>query len=145
MLAYVMSGMLAMLSSTIVLDVDHRAVGQRLSNGIALPQVARGVLGVLRNAVGGGFHEGEILAVRHLEFINIESIHIDVMSGVFVTTAVAIALPAAPAIANDRYAEPPPLVVSPDLSAPWVLQLRRGPVTVVFLPVGFLAISRQHP
>ena len=46
------------------------------------------------------------------------------------SAAVAIALPAAPAIANDRYAEPPPLVVSPDLSAPWVLQLRRGPVTV---------------
>lgn len=31
---------------------------------------------------------------------------------------------AAPALAYDRYAERPPVVVSPDLSAPWVLQLR---------------------
>ena len=30
-------------------------------------------------------------------------------------------------IAQDRYAELPPLVVSPDLSAPWVMQLRRFP------------------
>jgi hypothetical protein len=29
--------------------------------------------------------------------------------------------------AQDRYAELPPLVVSPDLSAPWVMQLRRSP------------------
>ncbi|MBO6718183.1 MAG: L,D-transpeptidase [Rhizobiaceae bacterium] len=29
--------------------------------------------------------------------------------------------------ANDRYRERPPLVVSPDLSAPWVLQLQRAP------------------
>ena len=29
--------------------------------------------------------------------------------------------------AQDRYREPPPLVVSPDLSAPWVLQLQRAP------------------
>ena len=31
------------------------------------------------------------------------------------------------ASANDRYGSRPPLVVSPDLSAPWVLQLQRGP------------------
>ncbi len=30
--------------------------------------------------------------------------------------------------AQDRYAEPPPLVVSPDLSAPWVMQLQRAPL-----------------
>jgi len=50
-----------------------------------------------------------------------------------VTLLAAVAsLPLAwlPAAANDRYAEPPPLVVSPDLSAPWVMQLRRGPVAV---------------
>ena len=34
---------------------------------------------------------------------------------------------AAPALAYDRYAERPPVVVSPDLSAPWVLQLGRNP------------------
>jgi len=32
-----------------------------------------------------------------------------------------------PALAQTRYAERPPLVVSPDLSAPWVMQLRRAP------------------
>lgn len=29
--------------------------------------------------------------------------------------------------AQDRYRQPPPLVVSPDLSAPWVMQLQRSP------------------
>src|SRR5690606_37964207 len=32
-----------------------------------------------------------------------------------------------PAIAQDRYGSRPPLVVSPDLAAPWVMQLRRSP------------------
>ena len=41
--------------------------------------------------------------------------------------AVAAALSAQPAFANSRYAERPPLVVSPDLSAPWVMQLKRSP------------------
>jgi len=45
-------------------------------------------------------------------------------------TAIALPLTCLPGAANDRYAEPPPLVVSPDLSAPWVMQLRRGPVAV---------------
>ena len=39
----------------------------------------------------------------------------------------AAALLAAPAHAGDRYAERPPVVVSPDLSAPWVLQLQGAP------------------
>ncbi|MCR4265577.1 L,D-transpeptidase [Nitratireductor sp. ZSWI3] len=30
--------------------------------------------------------------------------------------------------AQDRYVEPPPVLVSPDLSAPWVMQLRSAPV-----------------
>jgi lipoprotein-anchoring transpeptidase ErfK/SrfK len=41
--------------------------------------------------------------------------------------AVLLAAGAANAEANDRYGERPPLVVSPDLSAPWVMQLRRAP------------------
>ncbi|MBL8580142.1 MAG: L,D-transpeptidase [Mesorhizobium sp.] len=43
--------------------------------------------------------------------------------------AVAAALVASvpPATANDRYAERPPVVVSPDLSAPWLLQLGHKP------------------
>ncbi|WP_157016939.1 L,D-transpeptidase [Mesorhizobium xinjiangense] len=42
--------------------------------------------------------------------------------------AVALALAASQALADDRYAERPPLVVSPDLTAPWVTQLRRATV-----------------
>src|SRR5690349_11647472 len=41
--------------------------------------------------------------------------------------AAALALPGAPAAARDRYASPPPVMVSPDLAAPWVLQLRKAP------------------
>jgi lipoprotein-anchoring transpeptidase ErfK/SrfK len=41
--------------------------------------------------------------------------------------AVALVLPSTTAGARDRYAERPPVVVSPDLSAPWVLQLERRP------------------
>ena len=42
-------------------------------------------------------------------------------------TAAIAALAAQPASAQSRYAERPPLVVSPDLSAPWVMQLKRSP------------------
>jgi lipoprotein-anchoring transpeptidase ErfK/SrfK len=50
------------------------------------------------------------------------------MKPVFLLTILtAIAVPA-PLAAQDRYAEPPPVVVSPDLSAPWVMQLQRAPV-----------------
>lgn len=37
----------------------------------------------------------------------------------------------APANAQDRYRERPPVVVSPDLSAPWVMQLRQPPRALV--------------
>mgnify|MGYP007127345739 CR=1 FL=1 len=40
--------------------------------------------------------------------------------------ALATTLPL-PASAQARYGERPPVVVSPDLSAPWVLQLQRAP------------------
>lgn len=42
-------------------------------------------------------------------------------------TAALLAELSASALAYDRYAERPPVVVSPDLSAPWVLQLGRDP------------------
>ncbi len=45
-------------------------------------------------------------------------------------TAALLAELSAPALAYDRYAERPPVVVSPDLSAPWVLQLGRDPSEV---------------
>ena len=41
--------------------------------------------------------------------------------------ACAAMIAAQPAAAQARYAEPPPLMVSPDLSAPWVMQLKRSP------------------
>ncbi|WP_296016910.1 L,D-transpeptidase [uncultured Agrobacterium sp.] len=39
-----------------------------------------------------------------------------------------------PAMANDRYRERPPIVVSPDLTAPWVTQMGRGDVRPVVYP-----------
>ncbi len=42
--------------------------------------------------------------------------------------AITLTLVATHALANDRYGERPPLVVSPDLTAPWVMQLRRATV-----------------
>jgi lipoprotein-anchoring transpeptidase ErfK/SrfK len=45
----------------------------------------------------------------------------------FVVAAAMAALTALPAGANQRYDERPPVVVSPDLSAPWVMQLGRKP------------------
>ncbi|RWO97822.1 MAG: L,D-transpeptidase [Mesorhizobium sp.] len=41
--------------------------------------------------------------------------------------AAALAAAATSSSANDRYADRPPVMVSPDLSAPWVLQLGRAP------------------
>lgn len=48
------------------------------------------------------------------------------MKSILLCAALAVLLPAS-AVAQDRYAERPPLVVSPDLSAPWVMQLQRAP------------------
>jgi lipoprotein-anchoring transpeptidase ErfK/SrfK len=56
--------------------------------------------------------------------------------------AAALALLSAAAQAGPRYAEPPPLVVSPDLSAPWVLQLRRAPKGVAVAPA---PVQRYQP
>ena len=42
-------------------------------------------------------------------------------------SAVLLALGAAPAAGQDRYGERPPVVVSPDLSAPWLMQLGHSP------------------
>ena len=50
---------------------------------------------------------------------------------VVLVSSALIAVSAVPASANDRYAERPPVVVSPDLSAPWLLQLGRTPGKVL--------------
>lgn len=44
------------------------------------------------------------------------------------TTMAAIAAFASPSMANDRYHTRPPVVLSPDLAAPWVMQLNSGQV-----------------
>jgi lipoprotein-anchoring transpeptidase ErfK/SrfK len=49
---------------------------------------------------------------------------------ILVLAAIAASLGAHQALANDRYGDRPPLVVSPDLSAPWVMQLQRAPLGV---------------
>jgi lipoprotein-anchoring transpeptidase ErfK/SrfK len=41
--------------------------------------------------------------------------------------AVSVLALTAPSIARDRYIERPPVTVSPDLSAPWIIQLGRRP------------------
>ena len=43
------------------------------------------------------------------------------------SAATIVAAGATPSQAGDRYADRPPVMVSPDLSAPWVLQLGRAP------------------
>lgn len=43
---------------------------------------------------------------------------------------------AAPALANDRYATPPPIVMSPNLTQPWVMQLQNRTGQVRSVPVG---------
>ncbi|MBX3584724.1 MAG: L,D-transpeptidase [Rhizobiaceae bacterium] len=53
------------------------------------------------------------------------------MKSVLFPAAAALILTAMPAVANDRYAERPPVVVSPDLSAPWLLQLGHKPGRVL--------------
>lgn len=50
---------------------------------------------------------------------------------VLLASAALLAELATSALAYDRYAERPPVVVSPDLSAPWVLQLGRNPAEVM--------------
>ncbi|MCV0395339.1 MAG: L,D-transpeptidase [Rhizobiaceae bacterium] len=56
-----------------------------------------------------------------------------------ILSAVVAAI-ASPAAAQSRYSERPPLVVSPDLSAPWVMQLRTPPR----VPVQRQGVQRQQ-
>ncbi len=46
---------------------------------------------------------------------------------IIIYTAISIFLILGPASAGSRYGTPPPIVLSPDLTAPWVLQLRTSP------------------
>jgi len=60
------------------------------------------------------------------------------------STCAAIAMLASPAAANDRYAQRPPVVVSRDLSAPWVMQLGHTPGSVVRQPSRQRAVSNRQ-
>lgn len=62
------------------------------------------------------------------------------------SVASVAALAVQPASAQSRYAERPPLVVSPDLSAPWVVQLKRAPDgRRVAVPTVRRQVSMQQP
>lgn len=49
------------------------------------------------------------------------------LRSLLLASAATAVLAVHPAAAQTRYAEPPPLTVSPDLTAPWVMQLKRAP------------------
>ncbi|NTS30484.1 L,D-transpeptidase [Phyllobacterium sp. BT25] len=53
---------------------------------------------------------------------------------VLASAVLSAAIPSA--MASERYATKPPVVMSPDLSAPWVTQLRKRPVGEAVNPVG---------
>ncbi|KXG84607.1 L,D-transpeptidase [Agrobacterium bohemicum] len=55
------------------------------------------------------------------------------MKSVFLALSFVSAM-SMPALANDRYRERPPVVVSPDLTAPWVMQLGGAQVRPVVYP-----------
>lgn len=58
---------------------------------------------------------------------------------------ISVALPAVqPASANDRYQSRPPVIVSPDLSAPWVMQLGGAQRPVVYAPRAAQPQVRAH-
>ena len=50
---------------------------------------------------------------------------------------------ASSAVASERYATRPPVVMSPDLSAPWVMQLRQRPVGAPVNPRGYVVFDEQ--
>jgi lipoprotein-anchoring transpeptidase ErfK/SrfK len=47
------------------------------------------------------------------------------------------------ALASERYATRPPVIVNPDLSAPWIRQLRQRPVGTPVNPRGYVVFDRQ--
>jgi lipoprotein-anchoring transpeptidase ErfK/SrfK len=55
------------------------------------------------------------------------------------------ALIASPVLATDRYASRPPVIVSPDLTAPWVMQLGGGQVRPVVYPRAAAPVATQQP
>lgn len=61
----------------------------------------------------------------------------------FVLVSSCMAVAAQPVVASERYATKPPVVMSPDLSAPWVMQLRARPVGEAVNPRGYIVFSER--
>ncbi|MEO1747573.1 MAG: L,D-transpeptidase, partial [Pseudomonadota bacterium] len=61
------------------------------------------------------------------------------------TTATTLSITASAAIANDRYVTPPPVQLSPNLAAPWVMQLQpnRAVTAPVSAPQRQVIVRRQ--
>jgi lipoprotein-anchoring transpeptidase ErfK/SrfK len=62
-----------------------------------------------------------------------------------VVSLAALSILSGTAIAKDRYAQRPNVIISPDLTAPWVLQLRQGPgrIKQAGIPTGLPGV-RKH-
>ena len=67
------------------------------------------------------------------------------MKHAILCAAGALSLLAAPAFADDRYQSRPPVIVSPDLTAPWVTQLGGNGVQPVVYPVRPMARRADYP
>ncbi len=61
------------------------------------------------------------------------------------TTAASLCLASLPASAGDRYRERPPVIVSPDLSAPWVIQLGQKPGRALRRDQAYSAPAQLQP
>ena len=72
----------------------------------------------------------QLLLLRHTA----ERVHPMTMKSVFLALSLVSTFAAPAAAAGERYRERPPVVVSPDLSAPWVTQLGGGNVRPVVYP-----------
>ena len=67
------------------------------------------------------------------------------MKHAILCAAGALSLLAAPAFADDRYQSRPPVIVSPDLTAPWVTQLGGSGVQPLVYPVRPMARRAANP
>ncbi len=65
-------------------------------------------------------------------------------SAYFVLASLFMAATVPSVMASDRYATKPPVVMSPDLSAPWVMQLRARPVGSPVNPRGYVVFSEPR-
>jgi lipoprotein-anchoring transpeptidase ErfK/SrfK len=67
------------------------------------------------------------------------------MKRMWLIGALGLVACAGPAMADDRYAERPPVIVSPDLTAPWITQLGGTPRRAVAAAAGVRAVQVAPP